>query len=163
MDIKYIPTQDLKPYENNPRINDDAVAYVANSISEFGFKVPIVIDKGNEIVCGHTRLKAALQLGIENVPCVTAEDLTEEQIKAFRLVDNKTQELAEWDWGIVFDELDSIETVDMNKVGFEQFLEQDDGEMVERKIGSGEEIDLDSFADQEFSQECPHCGFRFND
>lgn len=75
----------LKPYENNPRINDKAVDAVAASIKEFGFKVPIIIDKNNVIVAGHTRLKAAQKLGLEEVPVIVADDLTEEQIKAFRL------------------------------------------------------------------------------
>lgn len=163
MDIVKKKISELKEYENNPRINDNAVGFVANSIAEFGFKVPIVIDKDNVIVCGHTRFKAAKQLKLKTVPCVVANDLTEEQIKAFRLVDNKTQELAEWDWNIIFAELDLIEGIDMNKMGFEEFLDDDKGELKERKIGMGEEIDLDSFADEEFKQVCPCCGFRFND
>jgi len=80
---------ELKEYINNPRNNDNAVDYVANSIKEFGFKVPIVIDKNNVIVAGHTRYKASKKLGITEVPCIVADDLTDEQIKAFRLVDNK--------------------------------------------------------------------------
>ena len=163
MDIVKKKISEIKEYENNPRINDNAVGFVANSIAEFGFKVPIVIDKDNVIVCGHTRFKAAKQLKLKTVPCVVANDLTEEQIKAFRLVDNKTQELAEWDWNIIFAELDLIEGIDMNKMGFEEFLDDDKGELKERKIGMGEEIDLDSFADEEFKQVCPCCGFRFND
>ena len=81
MEIKMVKVDDLKPYENNPRFNDDAVKYVANSIKEFGFKVPMVIDKNNVIVTGHTRYKACLELGIKEVPCVVADDLTEEQRK----------------------------------------------------------------------------------
>jgi len=80
---------DLTPYENNPRKNDKSVDYVANSISQFGFKVPIVIDSNGVIVAGHTRYKAAVKLKMETVPCIVADDLTEEQIRAFRLVDNK--------------------------------------------------------------------------
>lgn len=84
----------LKPYENNPRHNDEAVDYVANSIQEFGFKVPLVVDKDGTIVTGHTRYKAAQQLGLDTVPVIIADDLTEEQIKAFRLADNKVAEIA---------------------------------------------------------------------
>lgn len=80
---------ELIPYENNPRKNDEAVDKVALSISAFGFKVPIVIDKNNVIVTGHTRYKAAKKLGLSVVPCIKADDLTDEQIKAFRLADNK--------------------------------------------------------------------------
>ena len=163
MDIVKKKISELKEYENNPRINDNAVGFVANSIAEFGFKVPIVIDKDNVIVCGHTRFKAAKQLKLKTVPCVVANDLTEEQIKAFRLVDNKTQELAEWDWNIIFAELDLIEGIDMNKMGFEEFLDDDKGELKERKIGMGEEIGRYSFAHEEVKQVGPCCGFRFND
>ena len=89
MDVKNFPLADIKPYEKNPRKNDSAVDAVANSIKEFGFKVPVVIDADNVIVCGHTRFKAAQKLGLESVPCIIADDLSPEQIKAFRLADNK--------------------------------------------------------------------------
>lgn len=100
---------ELIPYEKNPRKNEKAVKYVANSIKEFGFKVPIVIDAKNVIVAGHTRLLAAKELGLEKVPCVIADDLTDEQIKAFRLADNKVSEKASWDFDLLFDEMDSLE------------------------------------------------------
>lgn len=95
----------LKEYKNNPRFNDAAVVKVAASIKEFGFKVPIVVDKDNVIIAGHTRLKAAKSLGLDTVPCIIADDLTEEQVKAFRLADNKTGELAEWDIEKLHEEL----------------------------------------------------------
>lgn len=98
MDIIEMKLKDLTPYENNPRNNKDAVDFVANSIQEFGFKVPIVIDKDNVIVCGHTRYLASKQLKLKTVPCIKADDLTDEQIKAFRLADNKVSEKAEWDY-----------------------------------------------------------------
>ena len=97
MNIIEIEVNSLKEYKKNPRQNDDAVEYVAESISEFGFKVPIIIDKNNTIVAGHTRLKAAKKLGMETVPCIIADDLTEEQINAFRLADNKVSEFSSWD------------------------------------------------------------------
>lgn len=78
MNIQDISIKDLKPYEKNPRHNDQAVDYVAESIKQFGFKVPIVVDKDNVIVAGHTRYKAAKKLGINVVPCIIADDLTEE-------------------------------------------------------------------------------------
>jgi len=90
-------TSELIPYANNPRKNEKAVDIVASSIKNYGFKVPIVIDQKNEIVTGHTRLKAAEKLGMEKVPCIIADDLTPSQIKAFRLVDNKTAEYSDWD------------------------------------------------------------------
>lgn len=87
-EVVYKKVKDLKPYDKNPRKNAKAVDAVAESIRQFGFKVPIVIDKDNVIVCGHTRWKASKKLGLEEVPCVVASDLTKEQIKAFRLADN---------------------------------------------------------------------------
>ena len=100
---------ELKPYENNPRINDGAVKFVKNSIEEFGFKVPIVIDKDGVIVAGHTRYKASQELGLETVPCVVADDLTDEQVKAFRIADNKTAEKASWDLDALKTEMKSVE------------------------------------------------------
>ena len=108
----------LKEYENNPRNNDEAVEAVANSIKEFGFKVPIIITKDNVIVAGHTRLKAARLLGLVEVPCIVADDLNEEQIKAFRLADNKTAELATWNMSALEEELLNID-IDMLQFGFE--------------------------------------------
>lgn len=119
MKIEYIPLEKIKPYENNPRINDDAVKYVANSIKEFGFKVPIIIDENNVIVAGHTRLKAAKKLGFEKVPCIRADDLTENQIKAFRLADNKVGEIATWDFNSLAVELANIENINMSNFNFE--------------------------------------------
>jgi site-specific DNA-methyltransferase (adenine-specific) len=123
MEIKEIKIEELKPYENNPRHNEAAVGPVANSIKEFGFKVPIIIDKDNVIIAGHTRLKAAKLLGLETVPCVIADDLTEEQAKAFRLADNKVSELAEWDFDDLEKELEELDAMDldfeMSDFGFE--------------------------------------------
>lgn len=118
MNIVELNINDLIPYENNPRRNDEAVQYVANSIKEFGFKVPIVIDKEHVIIAGHTRYKASKQLGLEKVPCIIADDLTDEQIKAFRLADNKTNEFAEWDIDLLDDELDDILSINMEDFGF---------------------------------------------
>jgi len=109
---------ELKEYENNPRNNEAAIDAVAKSIEEFGFKVPIVITKDDVIIAGHTRLKASLKLGLATVPCIVADDLTEGQIKAFRLADNKTAELATWDFSKLEDELSHIE-MDMSVFGFE--------------------------------------------
>ena len=119
MEIVNKKIEELIPYKNNPRKNDDAVEYVANSIKEFGFKVPIVIDKNNEIVAGHTRLKAAKKLGLKEVPCIIADDLNEEQIKAFRLADNKVSEKAEWDFNMLDAELADLD-IDMIDFGFEK-------------------------------------------
>lgn len=122
MEIKMIKVEELKPYENNPRFNDDAVEYVANSIKKFGFKVPLVIDKDNVIVTGHTRYKASMELGLKEVPCIIADDLTEKQIQAFRIADNKTNDMAAWNDDLLSIELkDVIEDIDMTDFGFGDF------------------------------------------
>lgn len=111
----------LIPYINNPRNNDAAVDAVASSIKNFGFKVPIVIDANNEIINGHTRLKAAKKLGLEEVPVIIANDLSPEQVKAFRLADNKVSELATWDDTLLSQELEELQGLDfdMSAFGFE--------------------------------------------
>ena len=114
---------ELTPYKNNPRKNDQAVDAVAASIKAFGFKVPIVIDRDGVIVCGHTRAKAAKKLKLESVPCVVADDLTEEEIKAFRLADNKVGELAEWDLPALDLELADLD-FDMGEFGFDDLSEE---------------------------------------
>ena len=124
MEIIEKKIEDITLYEKNPRRNDKAVDAVANSIKEFGFKVPIVIDKDGIIVAGHTRYKAAKKLRMKSVPCIVASDLTNEQIKAFRLSDNRTAELAEWDMDLLTEELDDILNIDMSEFGFD--IELDD-------------------------------------
>lgn len=123
--IENVSIEEIKPYENNPRNNDDAVDAVATSIKEFGFKVPIVIDVNNVIVTGHTRYKAAKQLGFEKVPCIKADDLTDQQIKAFRLADNKVGEIATWDMERLNIELGDID-IDMSEFGFDDMDIEDD-------------------------------------
>ena len=124
MNVKEINIKDIRPYEKNPRKNNSAVAYVAESIKQFGFKVPIIIDKNNVIVAGHTRYKAAKKLGINTVPVIIADDLTDEQIKAFRLADNKVAEQAEWDIDLLNEELEEIFDIDMTDFGFEVLEEE---------------------------------------
>lgn len=146
--------KDLIMYENNPRNNDQAVDEVAKSIEEFGFKVPMVIDKNNVIVCGHTRYKACLKLGIKKVPCVVADDLSDEQVKAFRLVENKTNELASWDFEKLNQELDELDgLMDMEEFDFNSFeeLEYHDG-------GGSLEYEDEP---KKPSAVCPNCGMEF--
>ena len=119
MNIEYWNIGDVTPYENNPRINDGAVDATANSIKQFGWKQPIVVDKDGVIIVGHTRLKAAKKLGIEQVPVLVAKDLSFEQADAYRLADNKTGELADWDMDMLGDELAQIENIDMGDFGFD--------------------------------------------
>lgn len=139
MNIIEKPINEVIPYEKNPRINDKAVPAVMKSIEEFGFKVPVVIDKNGTIVTGHTRLKAAKKLGMKTVPCIVADDLTPEQIKAFRLADNKVAEAAEWDMELLNEELDGIIDIDMSDFNFSDITDspssedvvEDDGENIE--------------------------------
>lgn len=129
MDIKQIPITDVVPYDKNPRNNDGAVESTANSIKEFGWQQPIVMDKNNIIIVGHTRLKAAEKLKLETVPVLVAENLSEEQVKAYRLADNKTGELADWDMALLNEELEGIAELDMDDFGFE--LAEDSEEVVD--------------------------------
>lgn len=142
MDIIFKKVNDVTPYEKNPRKNDDAVEAVANSIREFGFKVPIIIDKDGVIVAGHTRLKAAKKLGLEQVPCIVADDLTPAQIKAFRLADNKTGELALWDFDLLSEELAELGNIDMAQFGFEdEAFPEDDPDVVEDDYEEPEQLE----------------------
>lgn len=157
INIVYKSVDELIPYVNNPRDNANAVDAVASSIKNFGFKVPIVIDKGNEIVTGHTRLLAAKKLGMDKVPVIIADDLSEAEVKAFRLADNKVGELADWDFEALELELEELEGSDLF-TGFEEF-----------EINSlTSAVDVDKFfedAGEHHSEPklitCPHCGETF--
>ena len=135
MEIIERTIDELKPYKKNARINDDAVQGVMDSIKEFGFRIPIIIEKDGTIVAGHTRYKAVKKLGLKTVPCIIVDDLSEEQIKAFRLADNKVSEKAEWDFGLLDSELNDILNIDMTKFGFEfePFDEEEEEPKPEKK------------------------------
>lgn len=157
MQIVEMKIGDVKPYEKNPRRNDNAVDKVANSIKEFGFKSPIIVDSNNVIIAGHTRHKAAQKLGLAVVPCIVAKDLTEAQAKAYRLADNKSAEFADWDFAKLHEELDSL---------MADFDMQDFGFFSNTTIG--DEL-LDAYFTDEGTTEtkeekkivCPHCGEEF--
>lgn len=119
MNLQCLEISSIFPYEKNPRNNEKAVDKVAESIKQFGFKVPIVIDKNNIIVAGHTRYLAAQKLDFVRVPCIVADDLTGEQIKAFRLADNKVAEFSEWNFDLLQDELEELSNLDLSGFGFE--------------------------------------------
>lgn len=120
MDVTMMSIDKIKPYEKNPRKNDGGVDALANSIKEFGFKSPIIVDKDYTIIAGHTRWKAAKRLKMKEVPVIIASELTESQVKAYRLADNKTAELSQWDDGILLEELDSlVDDYDMELFGFD--------------------------------------------
>ena len=118
--VAWKDVNELTPYARNARINDKTVPYLVNSIKRFGFKVPLVIDEKGVVVCGHTRLKAALECGMARVPCVLADDLTEDEIKAFRLADNKIQEMSSWDDDLLDQELFELKDagIEMDDLGF---------------------------------------------
>lgn len=128
-EIKYMNINDVKPYKDNPRHNtDEAIEKVKESISKFNFQNPIIVDKNNEIVAGHTRRLAAIDLGMETVPVIIADDLTDEQVRAFRLADNKVAEFSEWDMELLQSELNMLEDIDMDDFGFEDELANLDDE-----------------------------------
>lgn len=154
--IVYLSPDELTPYEKNAKKHpDEQVEHIANSIREFGFRQPVVVDKNNVVVIGHGRLLAAKRLGLESVPCIYADDLTDEQIKALRLADNKTNESG-WDFAALEEELAELdEMFDMSDFGFED--SEDDSV-------SGA-LDLEDAPQGEPSQgknvHCPKCGFVF--
>lgn len=149
MKIIEMPISKIVPYANNPRDNDGAVDAVAASIREFGFKVPVIVDKDNVIVAGHTRIKAAEKLGLSAVPVIRADDLTEEQVRAFRLADNKTSELAEWDFEKLKEELSEIKGIDMSEFGF----------LVDEIKEFKEKAAVEKFEEKRIEKiYCPRCG-----
>lgn len=153
MDVIEMDVDRIKPYPGNPRINEKAARAVAESIRRFGFKNPIILDKDGVVVAGHTRLKAAGILGMKTVPCVLADDLTPDEAAAFRLVDNKAGEAAEWDYRLLKSELQEIPAdFRMSEFGFDD----DDalgfwGDMFSESDGSDA---------REKTVVCPHCGAR---
>ena len=162
MEIVKVKLDKLIAYEYNPRNNEQAVEAVAKSIKEFGFKVPLIITKDNVIVAGHTRKLAAEQLGFKEVPCIVADDLTPEQIKAFRLADNKTAELAEWDFALLEKELEELTAFDfdMTQFGFDETLFENEEPT---KTYKNEELTEEEFAEESYQHECPRCGFMWSD
>lgn len=152
--ITLMALADITPYENNPRNNEEAVEKVANSIKEFGFNQPIVVDKDNVIIVGHTRYLAAHELGLTEAPVIVAGNLSDEQARAYRLADNKTGELAGWDFEKLALELEQIEDINMSDFGFVE--------------GSDLDINNDDFlSDNQIKEKepkkvtCPHCGQEF--
>lgn len=159
--IVWRSVEELTPYQKNARINDQTVPYLINSIKRFGFKNPIVIDKKGVIIAGHTRLKAALELGYSKLPCVCADDLSPAEVRAFRLVDNKIAELSGWDFGILDEEMKGLEDD-----GF--------GNLADFGFGDGADIDPDDFfkdgdggdgkggdEPKKITVTCPDCGKKF--
>jgi len=155
--IEYLGIDGIKPYEKNPRKNKQAIEIVMKSIQEFGFKNPIILDKENVIVAGHTRLEAAKRLGLKEVPTIKAEELTKNQIKAFRIMDNKSAEYADWDYDLLMEEIEDLkedEDFNLETIGFSKA----DLDNIEKQSEKAlEEIDED--VETEF--ECPKCGYKY--
>ena len=138
MQIFDVDINQIKPYAKNAKLHpDEQIGRIANSIHEFGFRQPLVIDKDNVLVIGHGRYAAAKRLGYDTVPCLMADDLTEEQIKALRLADNKTNE-SDWDIDFLNVELDDITNIDMSQFGFDL---GDDDEVEEPDIDEYDDIE----------------------
>lgn len=155
MRIEWWDIDKVVPYENNPRHNDDAVEKVANSLREFGWKQSLVVDADGVLIVGHTRLKAAKSLGMEKVPVLVAHDLTPAQTQAYRLADNKTAELATWDFEALRVELDGLQVnFDMTDFGFVNVDMPDiDDLFVDDNLADDEEEE-----EQPKTIKCPHCG-----
>ena len=151
MNVIDVPITEIIPYENNPRRNQKAVDAVANSIKEFGFKNPIIVDEDMVIIAGHTRRLAAIKLGLQSVPVIIARDLTEEQVRAYRLADNRVASFSTWDEEKLKEEIADINNIDLSDFGFKQdaiasiFTEKQDNQ------------------DGKKTHFCPKCGFSWKD
>ena len=169
MKIEYLKLEEITPYDRNPRKNDAAIELVRKSIDEFGFNVPILLDKDHVIVAGHTRYEAA-KGKLKTVPCIILEDLDEKKARQYRIVDNKTSEIGIWDYEKLIDELEGIKEIDMsmfefgelNKSEEEETLDEEDGRFTSN-LDQSFEIELDDFGEEAFEYECPYCGFMWNE
>ena len=170
--ITLMALADITPYENNPRNNEEAVEKVANSIKEFGFNQPIVVDKDNVIIVGHTRYLAAQELSLTEVPVIVAGNLSEEQARAYRLADNKTGEIAEWDFEKLALELEEVESLDMSEFGFavegldSSFSESDSEDDIADFFEAAPNTQDSSASSKTVNADkkivtCPHCGEKF--
>ena len=145
MNITDVKIDEITPYHDNPRVNTDAINVVKKSLSEFGFQQPLVLDKDNIIIVGHTRFAAAKELGFKDVPCFIAEDLSEDKIKAYRIMDNKSAEYASWNYGLLTKEItDLLESdYDLEYTGFTDVELED----------MGFDMNLESFVEEPQAEE----------
>lgn len=160
MKLETLKLEEIFPYENNPRKNDDAVNAVAESIRQCTYITPIVVDEKHVIIAGHTRYKALAALGITEVPCLICDGLSEEQKKKYRYLDNKTGEKATWDLLKLEVELEGLDLEGFDFFGMASDLTVETG--AEREISGSTEFDTEAFGDETFKYQCPKCGFRFN-
>jgi len=135
----------IKPYNDNPRVNEDAIEVVQKSLQEFGFQQPLVLDKNYEIIVGHTRFNASKRLGLKEVPCVIAENLSKERIKAYRIMDNKSAEFASWNYGLLTKEMTDLLQADYD-LDFTGFTDEELADL-------GLDFDLDEFAEEGLTDE----------
>lgn len=168
MKLTELTLDEIKPYENNPRKNDDAVNAVAESIRQCTYITPIIVDEDHVIIAGHTRYKALKAMGKESAECLVCDGLTDEQKKKYRYLDNKTGEKATWDLMKLETELEGLDLEGFDFFGMTEDLPVDGNGAGGSVNGSGKEIegttefDTEAFGDEEFKYECPKCGFRFN-
>lgn len=162
MKIQNIKIDAIKPYKNNPRINNQAIDAVKNSIQNFGFRVPLVIDKFGVIIAGHTRYEAAKRLGMDELPCVVAE-LPAAKAKAYRIADNKVQDNSFWEYDLLEGEMELLLDlgVDLSITGFEKYEINNILGLIDEDINKTGEVDLENFSDEKFKYTCPCCGFKF--
>jgi ParB-like chromosome segregation protein Spo0J len=152
MEVINKKVDELVPYKKNPRVNHQAVNEVAKSIREFGFKVPVIIDEDNVLVAGHTRVEACKRLGIDEVPTIVADDLNEEQIKAFRIMDNKSAQYAEWDYELLLEEIADLDEMDFD-IDLTGFKEVELDEIIEELAGEQRKEMEEEKPEIEFSDE----------
>ena len=163
MKLQKLKLDDIKPYENNPRKNDDAVNAVAESIRQCSYITPIIVDEDHVIIAGHTRYKALKALGEESAECLICDGLSEEQKKKYRFLDNKTGEKATWDLMKLEVELEGLDLEGFDLFGMAVDLPVDsEGGGSDKELTGTTEFDTEVFGDEEFKYECPKCGFRFN-
>ena len=163
MNIIELEIDEIRPYKDNPRVNKDAITVVKNSLSKFGWQQPLVLDKNNEIVVGHTRYYAAIELGMKKIPCLIADDLNDEKIKAYRIMDNKSSEYASWNYGLLTKEMqDILESggLDLTFTGFsnneiDNMIDDINVELEdESSVARMDELNLIT---------CPDCGHKFSE
>ena len=158
MKLVTLKLNEIKPYENNPRKNDEAVNAVVESIKQCSYITPIIVDEDHVIIAGHTRYKALQVLKYEEAECLICEDLDEETKKKYRFLDNKTGEKATWDIMKLEQELEEIDLMGFDFFNTDDAVSDYDVETIE----STKEFDIDSFEDEKYKYECPKCGFKFN-
>ena len=162
MEIVDMPIGQIKPYKKNPRKNEKAVPEVVKSIKEFGFRQPLVVDSNMVLIVGHTRLLAAKELGLTNVPVHIASTLTPAQVRAYRITDNRSHDRSEWDVNLLNEELGELFEMDEKfDIEFMDFGDFGPGEEKEKEIKEGsKELDEEEFS--EFDHKCPKCGFEYD-